>query len=328
MDTTVSAWDTALTPLNASHQALPEAMDTVALVLVFLDFIITLVGLAGNTVVLWLLGFSMQKNAFSIYVLNLAGADILLLSLAIIEILKEIIEYVQDIKIAIPDVLITASNFSYIAGLGILSAISTERCLSVLCPIWHRCHRPRHTSAVVCALIWALSLLLSTLEGKFCALLFGDFDDVWCKVFDFITAAWLIFLFVILSGSSLALVSRLFCGSQRVQLTRLYMTIILTVLVFLLCGLPFGIYYFLIIWISVYSRHFYMVALFLTSVNSCANPFIYFFIGIFRHRRQWQRQTFKLILKRAFQDIPEVDENEGSFPQETLEMSGVSQLSS
>ncbi|KAG8524250.1 Mas-related G-protein coupled receptor member X2 [Galemys pyrenaicus] len=328
MDPTVPAWDAELTPSNASYQAYPEATDIVTLVLVFLDFFITLVGMAGNAVVLWLLGFCMPKNAFSVYVLNLAGADFLFLSLEIMDILKVIIEYFQPIKIAIPDIFVVASTSTYIVGLSILSAISTERCLSVLCPIWYRCHRPRQTSAVVCALLWALSLLLSLLEGKYCALLFEDFDDVWCQVFDFITAGWLIFLFVLLSGSSLGLLSRLLCGSQRIQLTRLYVTVILTVLVFLLCGLPFGIHYFLLIWVSVYSRHRYVAALVLSCVNSCANPFIYFFVGNFRHRqrRRRRRQTLKLVLQRALQDLPEVDESESSLPQETLEMSRSSQV--
>ncbi|XP_037377594.1 mas-related G-protein coupled receptor member X2-like [Talpa occidentalis] len=88
MDPTVPAWKTDLTPLNSSDQAFPEATDIVTLVLVFLDFFITLVGLAGNAVVLWLLGFCMKKNTFSIYVLNLAVADFLFLSLAVMDILK------------------------------------------------------------------------------------------------------------------------------------------------------------------------------------------------------------------------------------------------
>lgn len=43
--------------------------------------------------------------------------------------------------------------FFYLTGLGIMTAISFQRCLSALFPIWYRCHCPKHLSAVVSALI-------------------------------------------------------------------------------------------------------------------------------------------------------------------------------
>ncbi|XP_038957465.1 mas-related G-protein coupled receptor member A isoform X1 [Rattus norvegicus] len=136
-----------------------------------------------------------------------------------------------------------------------------------------------------------------------------------CLASNFFTAACLIFLFVVLCLSSLALLVRLFCGAGRMKLTRLYATIMLTVLVFLLCGLPFGIHWFLLIWIKIdygkFAYGLYLAALVLTAVNSCANPIIYFFVGSFRHQKH---QTLKMVLQRALQDTPETAEN-------TVEMS-------
>uniref|UniRef100_A0A671FSI9 G-protein coupled receptors family 1 profile domain-containing protein n=1 Tax=Rhinolophus ferrumequinum TaxID=59479 RepID=A0A671FSI9_RHIFE len=288
--------------------------------------IIALVGLAGNAVVLWLLGFCMRRTAFSVYILNLAGADFLFLSCQIMYSLETLTHYFHSVPIYIPSFFITVFTFAYVAGLSFLSTISTERCLSILWPIWYRCHRPRHMSAVMCALLWALSLLLIIPERIYCDFLFSHLYVVWCQVFDFITAGWLIFLCVLLSGSSLALVTRVLCGSQRVQPTRLYVTVLLTVLVFLLCGLPWGICWFLIFWINSglygFNNPFLLVAVVLTCVNSCANPIIYFFVGSFRQRWRKRRQTLKLVLQRALQDTPEGDEHGGRPPQETLEMSG------
>uniref|UniRef100_A0A671FSL3 G-protein coupled receptors family 1 profile domain-containing protein n=1 Tax=Rhinolophus ferrumequinum TaxID=59479 RepID=A0A671FSL3_RHIFE len=301
------------------------------LIPIFLVTIIAQVGLAGNVVVLWLLGFRMRRNAISVYILNLAGADFLLLCCQIALSLFVLKDYFQSVPISLPSffnpvLFTTVLTFAYITGLCFLSVISTERCLSVLCPIWYRCHRPRHTSTVMCALLWALSLLLSILNGIYCDFLFADFSQVWCSVFNFITAGWLIFLCVLLSGSSLALVTRLLCGSQRVQPTRLYVTVLLTVLVFLLCGQPWGICWFLMFWIKSHSdesSHLVnLVAFVLSCVNSCANPIIYFFVGSFRQRWRKGRQTLKLVLQRALQDTPEKDEHRGRPPQETLEMSG------
>ena len=120
-----------------------------------------------------------------------------------------------------------------------------------------------------------------------------------------------IFLFVVLCLSTLALLVRLFCGTGKAKFTRLFLTIMLTVLVFLLCGLPLGFFWFLVVWIkrplSVLNITFYFASIVLTVVNSCANPIIYFFVGSFRHRLK--QQNLKMVLQSALQDTPVTAEN-------------------
>uniref|UniRef100_A0A2K6T1A1 G-protein coupled receptors family 1 profile domain-containing protein n=1 Tax=Saimiri boliviensis boliviensis TaxID=39432 RepID=A0A2K6T1A1_SAIBB len=287
MDPTIPALDTELIPITGLKKP-PCNVQT--LILTVLTWITSLVGLTGNAVVLWLLGLRVRRNAFSTYILNLAAADLLFLSSRAIYSLLRFINIIHPIsKFLYPMIML-----SYFTGLSLLSAISTERCVSVLWPIWYRCRRPAHLSAVVCALLWALSLLRSILEWMLCGFLFSDADSALCQTSDFITVAWLIFLFVILCGSSLVLLVRILCGSRKMPLTRLYVTILLTVLVFLLCGLPLGIHN--------------------------ANPIIYFFVGFCRQRQNWK--TLKLVLQRALQDTPEVDEGGRRLPEKTLELSG------
>ncbi|KAL4830276.1 hypothetical protein H8958_017799 [Nasalis larvatus] len=317
MDPTIPALDTELTPINRTEET---SCYKQTLSLKGLTCIISLVGLTGNAVVLWLLGFRMHKNAISIYILNLAMADFLFLSGHIMYSLLSFIGVPQIIS----KILYPVMMFSYFAGLSFLSAMSTERCLSVLWPIWYRCRRPTHLSVVVCVLLWVLSLLRSILEWMFCGFLFSGADSVWCQTLDFITVAWLIFLCVVLCVSSLVLVIRILCGSRKMPLTRLYVTILLTVLVFLLCGLPFGVQFFLFLWIHVDRKvlycHVHLVSMFLAALNSSANPIIYFFVGSFRQCQN--RQNLKLVLQRALEDTPEVDEGRGRLPEETLELSG------
>ncbi|XP_008825645.1 mas-related G-protein coupled receptor member B4-like [Nannospalax galili] len=313
MDTTISALGTEITTVNGSDHTPTSSCDIVFITLIFLINIIAMVGLAGNAVVLWLLSFHMHRNAFSVYVLNLAGADFLFLCFQMVCSLWALIHLFHSIYIPIPKFFNIVFTFTYLAGLSMLSAISAERCLSVMWPIWYHCQRPRHMSAVTCALLWALSLLLSLLEGKGCGDLFNDFDHDMCSTLDFIAFAWLIFLFVVLSGSSLTLLVRIFCGTQRIPVTRLYVTIAFTVMAYLLFGLPFGICSFILTWIENFNDaficHFFLIVTFLSSMNSCANPIIYFFLGSIRHRRV-QHRTLKLLLQRALQDTPEEEECE------------------
>nr|XP_019575583.1 PREDICTED: mas-related G-protein coupled receptor member X2-like [Rhinolophus sinicus] len=138
MNATVTAWGTAVTPMNGSDERITQAVRMGALISPLLAVIIALVGLAGNVVVLWLLGFRMRRNNFSVYILNLAGADFLYLSGQIVYSLYTLIDYFHSIPISIPRFFIPVFIFAYVAGLSFLSAMSTERCLSVLWPIWYR----------------------------------------------------------------------------------------------------------------------------------------------------------------------------------------------
>ncbi|XP_005083265.3 mas-related G-protein coupled receptor member X2-like [Mesocricetus auratus] len=308
MGSTDPTWRIDITALNGSDYILTTSCNPTKFTLNFLIIIVALIGVAGNAVVLWLLG--LRRNAFSVYILNLAGADFLFLCVNIGHSIQVIISIFHPISISrFFNVLL---NFAYLAGLSMLSAISTERCLSALLPIWYRCRRPRHTSTAMCALLWTLSLILSILQGEACGNLFNGFAHGWCKKLDHITFAWLIVLFVVLSGSSLALMIRVFCGSHRIPVTRLYVTIALTVLVFLLFGLSYGIYWFFLDWnddiYSFFPCSLFEISAFLSCVNSCANPIIYFLVGSIRHCR-FQCQTLKVFLQRALQDTPEEEES-------------------
>ncbi|CAK6449261.1 unnamed protein product [Pipistrellus nathusii] len=317
MDMTVTAWETELTPTDESNQDFYQHY-TGEIILQILTVIVALVGLAGNAVVLWLLGFQMGRNAFSVYILNLAGANFLFHCCHIIHVLSSIFNFVIEIIFRF---LPPVAMFAYISGMSILSAISTEHCMSVLWPNWYRCRHPTHLSSIMCALLWALSLLWSMLKENYCSFPNWSVHRVWCQVMDFITVAWLILLFVLLSGSSLALMTRLMCGSQRVPPTRQYMTVLLTVLLFKLCSLPIVINWFLIVWFPNKYRplfHIHMTVFLLSCVNSCANHFITFFVSSFRQRCQKQRHPLRLALQRALQDTPEVDEPGKSLPGETL----------
>ncbi|EGV98898.1 Mas-related G-protein coupled receptor member X1 [Cricetulus griseus] len=315
MDPTISSHNTESTPTNET-----ENQDcSPILTLNFLALIIALVGLAGNTIVLWLLGFHMHKKAISVYIFNLALADSFFLCCHFIDSILRVIDFYGFYAHTLSkSVLGNAAIIPYISGLSILSAISTERCLSVLWPIWYHCHRPENMSAIICALIWALSFLMGILEWYFSGIL-NDFHQHLWKNVDFVVTAFLILLFMLLFGSSVALLVRILCGSRQNPLTRLYVTMALTVIVFLICGLPLGLYLFLLYWLKVPFCHLYRITSVLSCVNSCANPIIYFFVGSFRQNRH--HRSLKRVLQRALEDTPEEDECTASNLQKTIEMS-------
>nr|CDG86287.1 TPA: Mas-related G protein-coupled receptor G2 [Sorex araneus] len=326
LDRTVTSWVTVSTPQNGIDWVifLQEIQKTYTITKI-LEYIVTLVGLAGNAVVFRLLSFHIKRNAFSVYILNLAAADFVFLfiwmTLSIRSLSTELELYNEHTLL-----FLNLNIFPYIASLSIITAISIERCLSVLQPIWYYSHRPKYLSAVVCALLWALSLLLSILTLEFSGFLSGKRDEYLSELTDLSIATWLIFSFVLLFVSSLVLLTRLLCGSRKRKPTRLYVIIGLTVLVFLICGLPWGICWFLLNWMPIWNNihifRFHLVTEVLSCVNSCANPIIYFFVGSYRKQKIQHRRSLKVILQRALQDIPGENGSDGHPPQETLEMSG------
>ncbi|XP_021010509.1 mas-related G-protein coupled receptor member B4-like [Mus caroli] len=303
MSTTTLAWNINSTAENGSYTEMFSCITTFN-ILNLLTVIIAVVGLAGNFIVLWLLAFHLHRNAFSVYVLNLAGADFLYLCTQIVYSLECVLQFDKSSFY----ILLILSMFAYLAGLSMIATISAERCLSVMWPIWYHCQRPRHTSAIMSVLLWVFSILLSLLVGLGCGFLFRHSEYYFCITLNFITAAFIIGLSVVLSVSSLALLVKIVCGAHRIPVTRLFVTIALTVVVFIIFGMPLGICWFLFSSIiefhKIFSNNFYEMIAFLSCINSCANPIIYFLVGSIRHHRlQWQ--SLKLLLQRAMQDTPE-----------------------
>ncbi|KAK7795809.1 hypothetical protein U0070_025001 [Myodes glareolus] len=132
MDSNISTWETAITAPNENFYSDSSRCEIMVQTMVYLSLIFILVGMAGNAIVLWILGFQIRRNAFSVYILNLAVADFIFLSCQLANGLDYVI---FGIFIHIPLILNVVVNVAYLSGLSILSAISVERCLSVLWPI-------------------------------------------------------------------------------------------------------------------------------------------------------------------------------------------------
>ncbi|XP_001378247.2 mas-related G-protein coupled receptor member X4-like [Monodelphis domestica] len=261
--------------------------------IIILSLVIAVIGLVGNSIVLWLLGFRTQRSPFSVYILNLAAADALFLGSYFGLRMWVIVGELNLLLVLLWPCLL---GLPYCVGLSLLAAISTERCLSVLFPLWYRCHRPKQTSAAVCTILWALPGLY---WGVFVALHFlnkNHFYNYFYPFLCFVEFGWFFLLTCVLGVSSLTLVLRVQCSSQRRRPPRLYLLVLLTVLVFLLCGLPWGVID--VVWFfSGSSLKRYRIFRLLACVNSSANPFIYFFLG-----SQWRkrgREPLRVILQRA-----------------------------
>ncbi|XP_075403813.1 mas-related G-protein coupled receptor member X2-like [Tenrec ecaudatus] len=309
MEPTIPDWEDGFYIMNESDPFSFPGDNMMMQTMSFLTVTIALGGLAGNAIVVWLLGFCLRRNPFSVYFLHLALANCLALCVLTVSNLMELFQFFPRVfdYLTILKIMI---ELLYLLDMSLLSAIGTERCLCVLCPDWYRCRRPGYVSASMCSLLWALFVALTTLHVKYCMV---SWD--WCPSLILFLSVWNIFLFVVLCASSLVLLVTVFCGSQKRKPTRLTVTILITVLVCLLCSLPLDIHWFPMHWMS-FKSYFLLYRLldFLSCVNSSANPIIYFFVGSFRQQQQ-PKASFRMVLQRALQDTPEGDEPGGAPPQ-------------
>ncbi|XP_029431474.1 mas-related G-protein coupled receptor member H-like [Rhinatrema bivittatum] len=298
------------------------------LVLVCLCLLISLLGLVGNGIVFRFLCFQIKQNKFTVYILNLTLVDLLMLSsfsvlyLYILSFFpgsgyseQEFQSHILPLHIFIV--------FGYFNGLLLLTAISVERYLAILFPIWYHCQRPKHQSAIVCALLWMLSCTLTAVDYFFC-----DFDMVTrslgCTAVNIITAT-LSFLVVtpLMIFSNLMLFVKIWKRRQQRSPPKLYIVIVASVLTFLVFTLSAQLWnyfiYFRVITVDKDSvkSYFYWTVL-SCSINSTANPFIYFLVG--RQKERGAQGFIKLALQRVFKeetDIPKREE--GTLASNTAE---------
>ncbi|XP_053802045.1 mas-related G-protein coupled receptor member H-like [Vidua macroura] len=239
--------------------------------------LICLCGLAGNGAVLWLLGFHIRRNPITVYILNLAVADFTFLLFMVPSSLLYLLEDVSCstvVSLKYLRSLLLLSLFSYNMGLYLLTAISIERCGSILFPLWYRCRRPQRLSWVMCALLWALSIAVMVVVTSLC--LSQEHEHCRVALISMYALSFLIFAPPMVI-SNVILFIKVQCGSKRRQPKRLYIVIFLTVLFFLIFGVPLSLWNFLqqLSHTVVSSQVVFLLA----CINSSINPFIYFLVG-------------------------------------------------
>ncbi|XP_009640898.1 mas-related G-protein coupled receptor member H-like [Egretta garzetta] len=257
--------------------------------------LICLCGLLGNGAVLWFLGVRIRRNPITVYILNLAVTDFIFLLLMGTSSLLYMIENASCstvLSLRFLKALFLLSLFSYNMGLYLLTTISIERCVSILCA---SIHRPRHLSAVVCVLLWALSIAVIATVTSLCLL----HEHEHCRMALIFMYVLNLFIFApTMVISSIITFIKVLCGSQQHQPKRFYVAIFLTILFYLIFGLPLSIWNFLQQF--DYPVISYQVVFLLACINSSIKPFIYFLVG--SCRRHCSLVSLRVAFRRVFKE--------------------------
>ncbi|XP_032078217.1 mas-related G-protein coupled receptor member H-like [Thamnophis elegans] len=269
------------------------------IIIVAITFIICSIGVSLNGIVIWLLGFRIKRNPFTVLILNLAIADFVFLAIWEILCIYYFIVYIHFIPLGIPlMILIYLSDIFYVNGLFLLAAISIDRCVCVLFPIWHRCSRPKYLSPVVCVLSWICSCLLI---GILNIMEFVFNSDGFANLYLVVTAVLCLPSIII---STLILFVKICLKPKQIKRRQLLVMTLITLLCFLIFNLPLNILglYALYSYMGFYFQGFRLYHLMILggSLNSTFNPVIYYLVG--RKRRAQTRESIKIVFQRVFKE--------------------------
>nr|XP_028594322.1 mas-related G-protein coupled receptor member H-like [Podarcis muralis] len=262
--------------------------------------LISIFGIIGNGTVIWFLGFCMKRNPFTTFILHLAAADlgalICLFTFSIMRILTlfQFFTFYNNLFAVFENFL----WFMYNTGQYLLTAISMDRCFSVVFPLWHRCHRPPHFSTLVCATIWIISFLLTVIS-----MILFIFNILPHTIFYHLLMNAILCL-PLMTVSTLVLFIKLYFRSQQRKKGKALTAILLALLFFLFLAFPLTcivLICFFTPFISYNVESFAIsVGLLCSCLNSSINPLIYFLIG--RNKRARSRESMKVILQRLFKE--------------------------
>ncbi|ELK13492.1 Putative G-protein coupled receptor 44 [Pteropus alecto] len=126
---------------------------------VLLHGLASLLGLVENGLILFLVGCRMRQTVVTTWVLHLALSD--LLATAILPFFTYFLAVGHSWELGTTFCKLHSSIFflNMFASGFLLSAISLDRCLQVLRPVWAQNHRTVATAHKVCLVLWALAVL-------------------------------------------------------------------------------------------------------------------------------------------------------------------------
>ncbi|XP_077207541.1 proto-oncogene Mas-like [Paroedura picta] len=283
---------------------------TVLIQIVYVIIVLScLCGLVGNMKIIWILSSCNKRSSFATYILNLAVVDLgALLGDLAYDINMALVFFNNEtyggfeLLFVLADVLVF---FTYCASFYLLTAIGLEMALCVLFPVWSQHCRPGRSSAVISFLLWIFSgalsgiVLLCYLQGADC----GTIVNSICTV-NFLMCTLLIMV------SSLTGMTAICCKSWRYQPPRLYVTILITNLVFILFGLPLSAVHLFFLNGDGFPLDAKESSIFLVSFISSIIPLIYYLNG--RGKKRQSGETLKVVLRRLFEEEADAREELGN----------------
>uniref|UniRef100_A0A3B5QU39 Formyl peptide receptor 1 n=1 Tax=Xiphophorus maculatus TaxID=8083 RepID=A0A3B5QU39_XIPMA len=121
----------------------------------------SVLGVFGNGLVIWVAGFSMKKTVNTVWFLNLAVADFLFTAFLPLSITYQALNFHWPFGRLMCKLNSTVNFLNLYASVYTLVAISVDRLVSVVWPVWAQSHRNVRKASYLSLCVWAFALSLS-----------------------------------------------------------------------------------------------------------------------------------------------------------------------
>ncbi|KAM3873388.1 chemerin-like receptor 1 [Diretmus argenteus] len=263
-------------------------MDTITLTLYCF---ICIVGTVGNSLVIYVTGFRMKKTVNSIWYLNLSLADFLFTVFLIFSIIYVSKGYTWPFGDVMCKISSLVNSINMFASIFLLMAISLDRFLSTWVVVWAQNKRTPRKAEIICLVIWLAALACSMpftifrvvieINGRYLCVYSRLMDKRSLTIFRFVLGFLVPFLVITLSYIAIGVrTGRL----QKKRKRKSFRIIIVIILAFFLCWLPFHVFQFIELSVGRNKslrgvmRIGGPLSINLAFLNSCLNPILYVFM--------------------------------------------------
>ncbi|XP_059805717.1 C3a anaphylatoxin chemotactic receptor-like [Hypanus sabinus] len=271
---------------NRMEWGSPSVMSVVIFTLTFL------LGVPGNSAVIWVFGFKVKSKVHTVCFLNLAVADLIYCLTLPFRMANMFLSFSGDTDYFSNNFLGTLMLLNASASIYLLCLISIYRCLGIIRPIWFQQHVSRTWVHAACFGVWILVfimwlplLLLQDLEEESAVL-----ESIWF-VFSFGIPLVIIITCYSLVGWRLQ-------RDRFVKSKKSFRLIVSVVITFIICWTPSTICDLLSTFTTSIPEDWTILTAALASFNSALNPLLYVVVG--RKFRQVIRRSLHASLRLAF----------------------------
>lgn len=215
-------------------------------VLVTLNVIVSVVGLVGNSLVIWICGWKMKRTVITTWYISLAVSNILFCTFLPLEIFYMITSH-WPFGQFLCKITSSALFLNMYSSVFLLVLISTDRCLMISFPVWSHNHRTVCKAFGFVVLVWIFSALLTfpsmmfrqvTIHGSVTQChtnYMGHYRHKAVVLTRFICGFLIPFLVIVFCCSVLAVKLR----SLTIKSRKPYKVMVALILSFFLCWVPY-----------------------------------------------------------------------------------------
>uniref|UniRef100_A0A4W5LYQ3 C3a anaphylatoxin chemotactic receptor n=1 Tax=Hucho hucho TaxID=62062 RepID=A0A4W5LYQ3_9TELE len=277
-------------------------------------------GIPGNSFVIWIAGVKMKRTVNTVWFVNLAVADLLCCVSIPFSIADIILNQHWPYGEAMCKILPSLVVLNLFASVFTLVLISLDRFALVILPVWAQNHRSVTLAWLLCGLVWVLALLLSLPSMIYREIVVHDDMNITLCTYNHqqdktegnqlairavkathVTRFILGFLIPLLVIAVCYLLIGRRVSSGRFKSQRAFQIILVVVTAFFVCWLPYHIIGLVIEYgeeaSQVMAGALDPLAISLTYINSCLNPVLYVFMG------QDFKERVRVSLRKIFEKV-------------------------